>query len=228
MDIVCCNFIEEHNRFNSIIKYSYMEENIDIVKKSVPTVLNSSLCNKIIRKDLYLNNNICWFNGVNMQEDLGITLRLRVLSKKTVIVPQAFYHYNLQNAGSITSAPRLSCVNEQIPCAKLLTQWFEDNMGYEYVPLLKRIRFWAKSPLIIHRSLFDSKRWKLVFPETNNEVWKMSQKMPFYNRIPIWLVAHDMDRLAQTFVWIVSYLRLKKMFSIVSLFVDGFCMYGYF
>ena len=209
-DIVCCNYTEEYNHFNRVVKYFYIEENSDIVKRSSPSILNSSLWNKIIRRSLYLDNNIRWFSGVNMQEDLGMTLRLRVLSKKTVIVSHALYHYNLQNLGAITCVPRLSSVNEQVLCAKLLTQWFEDNMGNDYVSLLKRIRFWAKTPLVVHHSLFDSERWKLVFPETNKDVWKMSQGMPFYNRIPIWFVAHDLDRLAQTFVWLISYLRILK------------------
>lgn len=211
-DIVCCNYIEEYPRMCLNVKYTYREEDSKIIESSFPSTLNSAVWNKIIRKELYLLHHIRWFEGVNMQEDLGVTLRLRILSNKTVIIPQLLYHYNLRNSNAMTRIPRLAYVNERILCADLLTQWFMKNVGDKYNVMLERIRFLAKSPLIIHYSLFDSKRWKLVFPETNKKPWTLSQGMPFYNRISIWFVAHDLDMLAHCFVRMISCLRLLKKY----------------
>lgn len=207
-DIVCCNYVEEYSHFHLNVKYTYLEEDFKIIQQSFPNRLNSAVWNKIIRKKLYVSHHIRWFEGVNMQEDLGVTLRLRSLSKKTVIVPYLLYHYNLQNTEAMTHAPRLDYVNEQILCAKLLTNWFDNNKKNEYAYLLERIRFWSKVPLIIHYSIFDSKKWKLIFPETNNLTWRLSKGMSFYNRVAIWLVSYNLDKYARSFIRLVSYMRL--------------------
>ena len=122
-DIVCCNYFEEYNHWHKRVEYSYLYETPEILLASIPTTLNSAVWNKLIRRTLYIANNIRWFEGINMQEDLGITLRLRVLSLKTIVVPYAFYHYNRQNLFSMAMKPKLNYIEEQILCAKLLEQW---------------------------------------------------------------------------------------------------------
>ena len=208
-DIVCCNYFEEYNHWHKRVEYSYLYETPEILLASIPTTLNSAVWNKLIRRTLYIANNIRWFEGINMQEDLGITLRLRVLSLKTIVVPYAFYHYNRQNLFSMAMKPKLNYIEEQILCAKLLEQWMLFHFNDRYKYLVDKIKFWAKSGLFIHSGIQDIKRWKSTFPETNINIWRYKQ-MPLYNRLPMWLALHGFCSLAKMIVYIKNKLAYMR------------------
>ena len=144
-----------------------------------------------------------------MQEDLGMTLRLRVLSLKTIVLPYAFYHYNRQNLFSMAMKPKLNYIEEQILCAKLLEQWMLFHFNDRYKYLVDKIKFWAKSGLFIHSGIQDIKRWKSTFPETNINIWRYKQ-MPLYNRLPMWLALHGFGSLAKMIVYIKNKLAYMR------------------
>ena len=200
-DIVCCNYWEEHLNGSDVCEYSYMKETLDIVMRTYTNILNSSLWNKLIKNDLYLTNHIRFFEGVNMEEDLGMTLRLRALSKKTLIVPKALYHYNKQNIGSITSTRKIVYVEEQIKCVKLLEEWFVENFEAtdSWKPLISNLKFLAKSSYFLYPDMQDIRKWKCVFPETNKNVWGYKQ-FSISSRIPMWLVLHGFNRLGKSLI----------------------------
>nr|WP_308757665.1 glycosyltransferase family 2 protein [uncultured Bacteroides sp.] len=212
-NIVCCNYIAEFNNYHKKVKYTYLIETEQILLDSIPTTLNSAVWNKLISKELYSINNLRWFEGVNMQEDLGITLRLRVQSSKTIILPRYLYHYNRQNEGSMATKPKLIYVDEQIQCAKLLEKWMVTHYDNKYNVLIDKIKFWAKSGLFIHSGIQDISRWENTFPETNTNVWKYKE-MPLYNRIPMWMALHGFIYIGK----VIIYLKTKISTAILSIY----------
>ena len=200
-DIVCCNYWEDSSKGSIEYKYDYREETWLQIKNSIPEVLNSSLWNKLIRKNLYDKYNIRLFKGVNMQEDLGVTLRLRMLSRKTVIISKALYHYNKLNTKSMTFQPNLNYVEDQIICASLLEEWFKNNVERheDWGQLINMIKFLAKSSLFLYPSIQDLKRWKTIFPETNGFVLKYTQ-LSLFSRIPMWLALHKCGWLGKSLI----------------------------
>ena len=65
--------------------------------------IHSSLCNKLIKKDIYTINNITPIEGLNMHEDLLMTYKLVYYSQKIAYIPSTLYHYRLFVQGSYTS-----------------------------------------------------------------------------------------------------------------------------
>lgn len=208
-DIVCCNYYAEYANKVVECKYSYGVETKFILNKSVPATLNSAVWNKLIRRRLYVENNIRWFQNINMQEDLGVTLRLRILSNKTLVIPEVLYHYNKKNVDSMASMPKLSFINEQIKCADLLVDWIGKYADGAYEELIRNVKFWAKSSLIIHAKTQDIHRWISTFPETNLKIMKY-KKMPLYNRIPMWLAIHGFYTAAKYLVVLKCYLSRRN------------------
>lgn len=209
-DIVCCNYYAEYSNRSIECKYSYVEETKNIIKKSFPETLNSAVWNKLVKRDLYHNNSIRWFKDVNMYEDLGVTMRLRILSRKTIIIPISLYHYNKQNANSMATSPSIQHVNQQIKCASLLANWIESNADDSYIQLVRTIKFWAKAALIVHPSIQDFDRWISTFPETNSRIM-LYKGMPLYNRISMWLLQHGFRNLAKILIYLKSYLAAYKL-----------------
>ncbi len=68
--------------------------------------LHGSLCNKLIRRKLFTDNNIRLVEGVNLWEDLLILCKLFCYAKGVSYLPKAYLHY-IQNEDSIcgTASP---------------------------------------------------------------------------------------------------------------------------
>jgi glycosyltransferase involved in cell wall biosynthesis len=189
-DIVCCGYYLEYS--NRTIKrlYPYTNENRDMIKKLYIEGLYSALWNKLIKRELYVNNNIYPFDGVNMWEDLGISIRLRYLSRKTIIINEALYHYNNYNESSIVSTPKLSHTTEQIKCASEIERFFCYQNGYEeYFLVIQSIKFLSKKNLLFKKQIRDLKQWKNTYIETNKYIWKYHH-ISVNKRIIYWLASH--------------------------------------
>lgn len=195
-DIVCCNYVAEYSYKRVFETYPYLEETKEILQKLSPSILNSSLVNKLVRKDLYERYAIRSFEGINMNEDLGQTLRLRYLSRKTVIIPKVFYHYNKLNEASMTVSSNLRYEEDRIQCARLLEDWFVSQPDWgSYRGMINNIKFAAKAGLFYHPALKNLDRWKSTFPETNKYIWQ-NRAISFYDRSAMWLGLHHGEYIA--------------------------------
>lgn len=65
--------------------------------------VHSSVANKLIRRDLYLANNIHPIPGLDYLEDLSVMYRLLYFSKKLSYIPKPYYYYNQLNESSYTT-----------------------------------------------------------------------------------------------------------------------------
>lgn len=77
----------------------YIEEKIDVLKKIFLFKSFPSVCNKLIRKNLYLKNEILYPKEISMGEDLYTSSRLIYFSRKIIKCNKAYYHY-IQNPES--------------------------------------------------------------------------------------------------------------------------------
>lgn len=189
-DIVCCNYVAEYSYKRVFETYPYLEETKEILQTLPPIVLNSAVWNKLIHRNLYTINSIQAYEDINMNEDLGVTLRLRYLSRKTVIIPKAFYHYNRLNDASMTVSSNLRYEEDRIQCARLLEDWFASQPDRDsYKGMINNIKFAAKAGLFYHPALKNLDRWKNTFPETNKYIWQ-NRAISFYDRAAMWLSLH--------------------------------------
>ncbi len=78
-------------------------DNIECMKQVLVGQVHSSLCNKLIRRSLYVDNNIYPTEGLNIGEDLSVMYRLMFFAKKLAYLPEALYYYVIRIEGSYTS-----------------------------------------------------------------------------------------------------------------------------
>ncbi len=104
-DLVYCDYYEEAG---AVVRH--MPQHIDKKTKvqiiaamaSYDPLLVSSLWNKLIRRDLLLKTE---FPTERYGEDMYISLQLAYYSVKTSYVPDALYHYWVNNSGSMCNNP---------------------------------------------------------------------------------------------------------------------------
>ena len=94
-DMVVCDFMIEFNNRN----YRTAQQITDyksqmFLRQIMYGKAHGSLCNKLIRTELYKKHNIIFFEGINYCEDYLTCVQLLLKGIKISYIPKAFYHYD--------------------------------------------------------------------------------------------------------------------------------------
>ena len=196
-DIVCCNLLYEYKNTNKECKYPYDIETADAIKEMKLSLLYSSLSNKLIKKSLYISHDIWPFENINMTEDLGMTIRLRYFSEKTIIIQEAFYHYRM-HSDSTTNNLSLNRIQQQMKCAEEIDNFFLKQGSQTYneflLPILY-IKFNSKNYFLSCSSVRNLEMWKNTFPESSKDIWKYKDiniKLKFF----YWLASCGFEKIS--------------------------------
>ncbi|ODM54980.1 glycosyltransferase family 2 protein [Elizabethkingia meningoseptica] len=193
-DIVCCDFALVYKTKTIYNKYTTTEEDITNLYDLKFDLLYSSVCNKLVKKDLYTTNNINFFPNIDMWEDLGVMSRLRYYSKKTIILNNLYYYYNKENSTSIVSIPNESKIQQQIKCAELLYDFFKDK-GSAFDNVVKYLKFMSKSDYLFNVHTRNIEKWRNIYPDTHKFIFTF-HNLPFNMRVISWLVSLKMNWIA--------------------------------
>lgn len=141
-DIVICNLYKELEN-----KQELIELNIPASKKFVEALLEESLPGwlfiKMFRLDFLRENNITWIDGVNMCEDLILSVKAFSQTKRISFVDEALYHYNNTNPTSLSSKLSENKANQLITAVKEIESYLDDEKYNKSIINLKcRIKVW--------------------------------------------------------------------------------------
>jgi glycosyltransferase involved in cell wall biosynthesis len=94
-DMVICDFMVDFADRNYVAsqKVGKCEPN-DCLTRMMYGKIHGSLCNKLIRTDLYDRYKIRFFDGINYCEDYFTCVQLFIQGVKIAYIPKAFYHYD--------------------------------------------------------------------------------------------------------------------------------------
>lgn len=209
-DIVCCNAMFEYETYQTRLIYPYQIETRADLKYI--DILHCAVWNKLIRRSLFLEHNITWYEGINMWEDMGLTIRLRYFSRKTIIIPHIYYHYNKQNPTSIATSSNKRKIHEQILCASYIAQFLtaqSKNSGEDYTLLINYIKFESKRSLIWEKACRDIKLWKSTYPETHQYIISYTE-LSWSIRLTLMLAAWGLTGIA-CFLIDLNKIRRKRV-----------------
>ncbi len=137
----------------------------------------------LVRRSLYVENNIRFIEGMNMGEDMMVMMKLFACAKRVAIINRAFYHYGQSNSGSLTktySAEHIRQVTNNVQEAEqFISASSYVGLLSEFIPLLKLN---IKLPLLITDDESRYRQWTEWFPETNGYVMK-NKRLPLRTRL---------------------------------------------
>lgn len=177
-DIVASSFFLENAVCTSVIRYPYNHEfTDDILNPDYFGWIYGAVWNKLIKKDLYFANEIFPIEGINMWEDTVITLRLRLASKKTLIINEPYYHYWVgKRQSTFFSINDIRKVDEMIAATNFIEHFLnKNNLGKESFLYVSKMKLLAKERLLNTPSWKHLKKWKEIFPDNDLNVWKFKQ-----------------------------------------------------
>ena len=98
-DIAGCDYFLELAESTKIVKEDLNKSPSDCLKYII-TICQGIIWTKLVRKDLFTENNINWVEGLDMGEDLLICSKLFAHAGKVVNVDKPLYHYRKTNPNS--------------------------------------------------------------------------------------------------------------------------------
>ncbi len=168
-DAVCCDMVMEFAESQTYLKYNSDVSDHQLMYNCLApiSVEYCSMCNRLISKKIYDKYSLEPFVGVNMWDDVGLSIRFRYYIQNCVVINKSFYHYNRLNENSTTRRPALGRIQEQIECARQLETFFaNERMINQYSDFISLVKLVAKDDLF----QIDMNLWRKIFPETRKEI----------------------------------------------------------
>ena len=195
-DIVFCPFFYEYqHREPKIYNEIYSADKVELINicfKSQP-----AFWNKMIRRQIIVQNDIKILSGINYGEDLSVVPKIIYYSDRFALVQKPLYHYVQYNVNSYTAKFTEKSLEDTFKVIKILEVFFENKPDYlNYKISLLTLKGVRKAKIL--RSGLLSKEYIDLFPEINCAINKL--KLDFKSKIILILSAHHQKILLKLFV----------------------------
>ena len=130
-DIVISDYYIDYNNSKLVYVNDFKngidgKNNIEILEQLFSMEGNTSVWNKLIKRELYRKNDVKFINGIALGEDLAVIPRLLFYSEKTVKLNKAYLHY-IQNPKSITKVNDYKKLFQICEVLNHLEEFFKNN-----------------------------------------------------------------------------------------------------
>lgn len=175
VEAVCCDIILECDGFSRVLKCNDEYEDHQLMYSCLApiSVEYFSMCNRLVSRKVYERQMVDPFVGVNMWDDVGLSIRVRYYVKDTAVINEPFYHYNRINMTSTTKRPLLDRVKEQVACVNHIEEFFKkENDAEKYRYFISYLKLHIKEELFS----VDANLWLNTFSETHKDLWRLRDK----------------------------------------------------
>lgn len=173
-DIAICDFSVTNGNENKHVRGCNEESKNSVLVDMCSMKTSWSLCNKIIKTNLFQRDII--FPDDNMGEDMALVIQLTTKASKVIHVPNVYYYY-YNNPGSITRIKDYKHIERRFFQVKRNTdiaiRTLEDSgFAYEHQNCLCVMKLNVKRQLLplVHCKKYYS-IWRSTYPETNKQIW---------------------------------------------------------
>lgn len=103
IDILTYDFYVEYANKRRIEKQETQEVGLECLEQLLEGKIHGGTCFKLIKREIFVANNIHYYEGLNMFEDISVIFRVFYYSNKIVKINKPLYHYFQGNPNSYTS-----------------------------------------------------------------------------------------------------------------------------
>lgn len=151
---------EKKQRYMKQPAYNMVE---DALRGLLHGTMKYNVWNKLVRRQLYEDNQITFPDGHSMGEDMTMIL-LFACAKKVCYLPIASYHYVRQNENAFTASRSETSYQDLLFNANRVIQNLEECVSDEDIAAFKLN---VKFPFLISNNSEDYDRWNEWYPEAN-------------------------------------------------------------
>lgn len=203
-DIVWTDFYNTYQNTENRISQKNELGAVSCIKAMLDGRLIGGLCNKLVRKSMFAESNIRFPDGLNMCEDLLVSIQLLYHAKGIVYIDDSCYHYIKHKPDSISTVnitkPNVNM--EWIENLKTIEQFLKQKgLSEELEENLTKRKLSPKKNLLVKGNTVECYRqWKNIFPESNGYIWQTN--LPVYYKILGWCADKKLWPIIQLWIWL--------------------------
>jgi len=126
-DVAICDFYEHHQHDTVVRQMPQYRTTDECFAALITGAQHNGLWNKLIRRSIFVDNDIFPVEGINMYDDKTILLRAFYFVRHITYVSQPLYHYNRANINSISAQNKQKEVEPAMRCLWLNRQFFDEH-----------------------------------------------------------------------------------------------------
>lgn len=190
-DIVICDYYIDYSKKQIKKSLNIPQDGKECMTLLLTGGLQGFLWNKLIKRNLYTDNKLSFVSGLNMWEDLTITIQLCFYAKKVAYLPQAFYHYNQSNVGALSKKLSIQSLKNIEQSVIITDAFLQKYLNKEYSNIILYYKLVAKIYLIINSEGAIQKKYSKYYQETTAVIWQHPQ-LSLYYKFALWFASNRM------------------------------------
>lgn len=179
-DVVGCDIVHEYVSHAVVFRQPLPDNPIECVRHMLQGVLHCGTCNKLVRRELYLQHDIHFPDGINMWEDVLTMIPVMCNAKTVAYVPKAFYHYIQYNDTSYTKGMNEKSLLNLIEAVRRLELLLSEENLSSLLKELCYMKLTVKLNLLLNSSGRQQRDWNKLYPETATFIWSYRAISPYW------------------------------------------------
>lgn len=173
-DVAICDIYQTNIHDESVYKVNTLPSREDYVKALLDRNYNLflwNIWNKLIKRKLFVENEISWKEGINNGEDLLICTKLFCFVNNVSKVNKPLYHYTHYNMNSFSNTTDI--MENELHIIEEITDFFKKKGLYnKYIENICFRKLSAKLTLLSSEQGFSNLDYHRLFPEANKYIYK--------------------------------------------------------
>lgn len=198
-DIVWCDWYLTFAENERYMKQPSLDTPVDALKAMLCGGMKYNVWNKLVRRALYIDNQIEFPAGYGMGEDMTMMM-LFAHAKKVAYVPQAYYHYIKTNTNAFSQTYSDRHLEELKHNVQRIIDYMQMVYGEALEQELSFFKLDVKFPFLIAGQY---KRWEEWYPEANKYILQ-NKHISTRSRYIQWLAAKKQYWVVGMYSWILN------------------------
>ncbi len=168
-DIVWCDYYLTFKGNERYMSQRASQANNDpryILEQMLSGKLKYNVWNKLVKRDLYLANNITFPDGYGMGEDMTM-IQLFAVAQRVSYLPEALYHYVQLNTEAFTKKPSPKHLDDIRHNVSSLIHFLKNRYADQLDVFIHFFKLNTKLPFLITSDQSSYERWLSFYPESN-------------------------------------------------------------
>lgn len=197
-DISGCGYVEEFADYSVEYPQKYTNDHNEMLRSITMLTIKGVLWKLLIRREVVVINDLRFPYDNSINEDYYFCCKLFYFAKSFASVDRCLYHYVQYNPNNLTRIS-LQNVESQAAAIQKIEEFYREKGVYKNVEKeLNMRKFVSKLPLILDKTCLNVKKWRTLFPESNDVRKQMNFSIG--NKIVFFLASSP-------FYWLVPFLR---------------------
>ena len=208
-DIVWCDWFLSFRNNERTMQQKGKETPIDCIKAMLSGRMKYNVWNKLVKRSMYMNNQITFPDGFGMGEDMTM-IQVFAFAEKVCYLPVALYHYVRLNTNAFTQTPSDVHLSQILHNANRTIEFIQNRYGAELEDELQFFKLNIKLPFLITNDKNAYRRWSEWYPEANRYI---SRNKMFSHRIRF--IQKAAAKRQFWIVWLYYYLIVRIVYGII-------------